>query len=1544
MSMSFVRGDRGYFGYFRDQAQEEVGLALGENPQGRGYVLDYLSEKHTLAGQWIGAHAAAMGLSGEADQLSASILFELAQHPVTRQQLGKQMAEYQTLDERVAGLMAKLAEEGELAGLTPAQVDERRAATRQELQRTMQDRVAVTCIDYTAATTKSVSALYGMLLAAGDEQGAATVRDAANRAFDRAVVLFEADFLKSRLGVPGTSVVAQVDVTSGAIGVGYLHETARPAMGLEAMPHLHKHMLFSTRVQVFDPKSNSLKWLQMDTALARGARQVLSAYVDLAVEQEITAALGVQFVTPDHELAKPVGERNREIRGLDAEEFLRAWSARAAQIEPAVKREIEAFVSRTGRQPTQAEEIRIGQAMNKQTREAKKPDRAGELVQWASIAKQHLGADWRDRISALATGPAAQLDPAAITFAQRRDLAAQAVAELEAEGRVAWTGMHIQARVVRILTGTYGAQLSAQDADGLIAELTQLAAEHSIACTGYQALEGELAAGISRRRDGTSIFVRHGEKLFTTASILRKEADVVAWSRDVVASRRISLRSFEAAAQYWAQKDGHGMAPDQDRAARHLCTSGRSLDSMVGPPGSGKTTTLKVVARAAQLDGRKVIGLTLAQGAAEVLNEGAKLDEVYNMADFRTRIEHGHLTWQKGALYLVDEASAVTLPDLHTLTESARAHGASVILTGDYRQHGTVAGAGGTLRQVHEENPGAELTSVWRFTTTDAAGKKVLDTAYADLTLRVRSGDPAAAKEMVARGMVKFGTAEAMHAAAVADWEANLRRGIHAVIPVRSNEDRAAMARRGVQAMLEGGHLGADTGWVLRDGTPVHVGAFVVARQTTGEVRFAPDNRNGGRGAKVANRHAFKVVGYNPLNGDLMAKSQSNGKTLTLPRSYWAEHVESSIAATGLGVQGLTVGADHTLLTAASTNADLLVGMTRGTTGHTVYVVTDEVDASGETSSQFRSPEEALAAIIRRDASERSATQRIDDDWADEHNLVTLTGRHRYYADLARLAARKDAEKVLRDAMGRAAESVMTAEAWPALADLVVELRAGKVDVVAEIMDTLAERGLGDAVDPASILHHRLGGQGRLRDSRQQGQEPDAASVVVPWLVSPELFADAGDSVLAMRAYELAAVQRATYLADHALREQLTWVAQLGAPPADAARRAQYLATVSAVAAFRENYAVGSGHATLLGDDRAAGTREQAVQAQVAHLVSLYRDEVAAVSVEDLVLTVVGTREASFPAMAFQPGSAAGHLGEFPVAQAEPAPWWERTWGAVSDAGLRAQAAALSAQVPPLEVSISRLQADVKAKTDRVRAEQQTVNAGGGMAVRALGEQRDRLARQEALQAQVVQERDRRAAARASADAAATRIAKLEAAASSRFARGRTEAAAELLATRREHHALLADMRKLDARVDALQKAAGPDVAWAKVRQERDELGARWEQMLEIATGTDLAVVKQLRADVKRVAGVLEQSRGRLVETRSKVAQLRAEAAYRKAQDELFRAADDRGRADAQRLLVAEHAAGLRQVHPTEGTLGADRYGRGVGDSGCEAGRTAGVV
>jgi len=421
-----------------------------------------------------------------------------------------------------------------------------------------------------------------------------------------------------------------------------------------------------------------------------------------------------------------------------------------------------------------------------------------------------------------------------------------------------------------------------------------------------------------------------------------------------------------------------------------------------------------------------------------------------------------------------------------------------------------------------------------------------------------------------------------------------------------------------------------------------------------------------------------------------------------------------------------------------------------------------------------------------------------------------------------------------------------------------------------------------------------------------------------------------------MKAYELAAVQRATYLADHALREQLPWVAQLGGAPLDAARRGQYLATVSAVAAFRENYSVGNDDVTLLGDDR-----ETAVQAQVEALVQLYRDEGVAVPADDLVLTVVGTRETSFPGRAFTQG-AAGSSESFPVTEAEPAPWWERTWGAVNDDGLRAQLRDLGAQVPPLESSIARLESDVAAKAERARNAQQTVNAGEGMAVRALSETRDRLARQEALQAQVVQERDARADARATADAATARMAELEATVSSRFARGRADAAAELAATRAEHPNLLAQVRALDARVDLLQKAAGPDVAWPMVRRERDELGARWEQLLEIATGTDQAVVKAFRADSRRAVGVLEQSRRRLDETHSKVAQVQAETALRKAQGDRDRAAEDQGRADARHLLDAERAAGLRTAKPAGAGVDDERYDRSVQDPGHEVGTTIG--
>lgn len=1525
MSVSFTKGDQSYFQYHKNRARKE-GYAATENAQGRGDVLGYLSEKNTINGVWVGSHAAALGLSGPAIERDAATLFELAKNPTTGQQMGKKPADFLSLDERVAAEMTKLGLDGRYEGMSPAAYDTERVAVRYRLQREHQDRSAVTCIDFTMAATKSVSILYGMYLAAGDEANAQRVVDAFERACTRVDHLFETDFLKTRLGTPGTDVIAQVDVTGGAVGVGYLHETARPALGLPGMPHLHRHTLYSTRVQVFDPKTNEMKYLQMDTAAARDARQVLSGYMDLAVEQEIGAEFGLEFVTPDHELSKPVGERNREIRGLDSEDLLKAWSARAEAIEQKAKELIEAFTARTGRTPTPTEEIQLAQQATLVTRENKAADRDSEMASWAALAEETLGSDWRQVTQDLAAGGAAPatIAPASLTFATRRDLAAQAIAEIEAEGRTAWTLNHIHARVIKVIKGTYGAQLDPANVDELVESVTRLASEEvSVACTGYQAVEGHVTSGHTRRADGTSVFVRHGEQLFTSASVLRKEADMVAWAGDVDPARRISLAAFERAVDHWAREDGHRIAPDQEAAARHLCSSGRTVDTMVGPAGAGKTTTLKVQVRAAQYDGRKVIGLTLGQSAADNMMSGAKLDEVYNYAEFATRISHGLLKFEQGAFYVVDEASAVSLPDLHSLAENARLVGATVILTGDYQQHGTVTGAGGTLRLVHEEAPGAELESIWRFWQHDADGKRVLDADYAALTLRVRSGDVTAAKEMLDRGMVRFGTREEMRNAAIADWETNLRNGRHAVIPVRSNEERAELARRGVAAMLEGGHLGADTGWALSDGTDVYVGSFVMARQTNGELRFAPDSR-GGRGQKVANRQTFRVIGHNPLTGELKVKSESNGKTIDLPRSYWSEHVESSIAVTGLGVQGLTTGADHTMLEATSTRADLYVGMTRGQYDHTVYIVTDEMDAEGHTSDKFRNPEQALASIIRRDTSEKGATAQIREDWDTAVSVRTLTGRHRYYADLARLTVRESVEASVRAAMPQAdAAWVMGAEAWPTLADRLAELQCAGQDTTALLMETLAERGLADnapgghAADPAALLTWRLQG---LETSIAPDGAATATTVVLPWLSVVELPIDANsDAVDAMRTYELAAVQRATYLADRALRDQVDWLEHLTGP-AGTLEREQYLALVAAVAAYRENYQVDTTDAALLGPTAGMTRAQEAARAHVAALVESYTRGEALVPAEDLVLAATAERDLAFPGRAFATGRDADVPAGPAPAPAVEVPAWERTWGQVSDKVLGAEAAQAEKEQVALASNLTRMHTDLEAARTRSAAQAAKVAAGDGVAVRALHARLTQLQTQEADQVAVVEARARRAEARTAADAAAARIAELEIVTGKVLSRGRAEAASELLSLRQRHATLLTGLAELDQQVEKLQRQAGPDVVWGRVRADLDELRSRWDNQLEIADATDAAGVAHARADVRRIETALSQSRARLDEAASKESQIRAEQDLRAAQTPEVVATETSYRNQLAWVQAKERAAEARNARADEVT------------------------
>src|SRR5665648_849765 len=195
------------------------------------------------------------------------------------------------------------------------------------------------------------------------------------------------------------------------------------------------------------------------------------------------------------------------------------------------------------------------------------------------------------------------------------------------------------------------------------------------------------------------------------------------------------------------------LAPDQRVAAEAIITSGHLLDAMVGPAGSGKTTTLAALAEFWRHNLGPVVGLapsataahtlsrslgvtceTTAKWLYETIGDGALARSTqYTQAvqaeaevsgvfearaahqdQWRLRIEQDQWRFSPGQLVIVDEASLADTRTLAALVDQARAATAKVLLVGDHLQRGSVD-AGGAFAMLARRGPTAELTSLWRF-------------------------------------------------------------------------------------------------------------------------------------------------------------------------------------------------------------------------------------------------------------------------------------------------------------------------------------------------------------------------------------------------------------------------------------------------------------------------------------------------------------------------------------------------------------------------------------------------------------------------------------------------------------------------------------------------------------------------------------------------------------------------------------------------------------------------------------------------------------
>ena len=463
-----------------------------------------------------------------------------------------------------------------------------------------------------------------------------------------------------------------------------------------------------------------------------------------------------------------------------------------------------------------------------------------------------------------------------------------------------------------------------------------------------------------RRADGTSRFRAKGHEVYTTSTLLEVEARLLEAGRQI-GGPSVTRGTVAAVTEANLPGRDHGLSLDQTVAVEQIATSGRRLDVLVGPAGTGKSTTmagLRAVWEAEHGAG-SVLGLAPSAAAAEVLagelgidtensakwlhehrREAERLCKISELRNtlrslpnvsrartpLRQRItaaEDEVARWRLRAdqLVIVDEASLAGTFALDELVRAAATAGAKVVLVGDQAQLSSVD-AGGMFATLVRDREGLapELTDVRRF---HHAWEK-----RASIELRAGSADAIDAYQ--AHERIAEGDRDQMLDALYLAWKADTESGQTSLMIA---SDLGTVSELNARARANRVTAGAVTedGLTVAGGGTAGVGDLVVTRQ---------NDRRLSTGQRWVRNGDRWIVTATEQDGSMTVQRAIGGGMVVLPAAYVAEHVELAYASSAHRAQGRTVDTAHALVSSTTTREVLYVMATRGRESNRLYVDT----------------------------------------------------------------------------------------------------------------------------------------------------------------------------------------------------------------------------------------------------------------------------------------------------------------------------------------------------------------------------------------------------------------------------------------------------------------------------------------------------------------------------------------------------------------------------------------------------------------------------
>ncbi|GAB3088539.1 MobF family relaxase [Isoptericola nanjingensis] len=1125
-------------------------------------VAAYYAEAGTPPGFWLGAGVLDLG-GGRAlrpdDPVTTTHLRRLLGEgvdPVTGKRLGRRYPRFVPVQERIAARVAHLA--ADLSG--EARQTAVGTITAEEVR--AGDRTATAGFDLTFSVPKSVSVVWGL----ADRRTQGLILAAHHRAVAETVGFIERQVAATRVGADaGDGSVAQVDVT-GLVAMGFDHWDSRAHD-----PQLHTHVVVANKVRaVVDGK-----WRTLDSRALFNANVAFSESYNAVLADRLTGTLGVTW-------SRRVRGRDRspalEIDGVP-DGLIREFSSRSVEIEHCADDLIREYRREHGRHPSRRTIVRLRALATLATRPPKTLKSLGELTQrWHERASHVLGRDSRTWSQALISSVVDSLGAGrSYTAGEVPDdaisSAAGVVLSVVGEKRATWRHWSLWAEAER-QTNAWRFQ-TAQDRINVVGRIVAAAEAGSVRLT-----PPELAPtpAFLRRADGTSSLRPRHATVYTSEAVIAAEERLLASSADTTGPGVTGVLSRFVADDAVAQ--GVVSRPQAD-AAVSVATSGRVLDVLVGPAGTGKTRTMRLLRTMWEntYGTGSVVGLAPSAAAAQVLAADLRIG-CENTAKWLYDHAAGTTAFRSGQLVIVDEASLAGTQTLDRLARHAAAVGAKMLLVGDPAQLSPVETGGafnllvGERRRTTGDVP--ELVKVHRFAHDWEKSA----------SLRLRDGDADVLPVYERHGRITAGTTDEVVEAAYTAWRADQASGKTSILIAADNTTVTELNRRARAERLLAGTIDDRRAVLLAGDLEASAGDTILTRRNDRHLRY-------GRGGWVRNGTRWQVLHVH-RDGSITAQGVDAGRgtdadsprsasprllTVRLPAAYVAEHVDLGYATTVHRAEGITTDTAHLIATPSMTRELAYVGMTRGRVTNTVFVPLDHPDrednhssltekATDDGLSERAHARAILAGILSRTGAELSAHESMQAERDQHLSIARLAAEYDTIANhvqrprWARLVTHSLRDQGLDEiVITRALES-------ETFGPLCAELRRAEADGhdVDRLLPRLAaNRSLHDADDIVAVLHHRLA----AATARPKSSKPARIAGLVPEARGP--LSDEASDALTTRARLIA--RRARRLATQALHDRAPWTRRL---PQPLGNDSQWRDLVVAVAAYRDRYGIAS--------------------------------------------------------------------------------------------------------------------------------------------------------------------------------------------------------------------------------------------------------------------------------------------------------------------------------------------------------------------------------